>query len=106
MMRRGCSIVALRHEHGQLSHSPGERLRDLSGLPADQRVALRREMQTESNDMPIPANAPRLALVAGAATIGLDIYFKNRGTETPRQYVILLGEMVIKVWETLQDPAA
>jgi hypothetical protein len=49
---------------------------------------------------------PRLALVAGAAMIGLDIYFKNRGTETPRQYVILLGEMVIKEWETLQDPAA
>ena len=54
----------------------------------------------------IVLTAPRLALVAGAAMIGLDIYFKNRGTETPRQYVTLLGEMVIKEWETLQDPAA
>jgi hypothetical protein len=54
----------------------------------------------------IVLTAPRLALVAGAAMIGLDIYFKNRGTETPRQYVMLLGEMVIKEWETLQDLAA
>ncbi|NTU61991.1 MAG: hypothetical protein HGB05_01005 [Chloroflexi bacterium] len=54
----------------------------------------------------IVLTAPRLALVAGAAMIGLDIYFRNRGTETPRQYVILLGEMVIKEWEALQDPAA
>ncbi len=54
----------------------------------------------------IVLTAPRLALVAGVAMIGLDIYFKNRGAETPRQYVILLGEMVIKEWETLQDPAA
>ena len=54
----------------------------------------------------IVITAPRLALVAGAAMIGLDIYFRNRGTETPRRYVILLGEMVIKEWEALQDPAA
>ena len=54
----------------------------------------------------IVLTAPRLALVAGAAMIGLDIYFRNRGTETPRRYVILLGEMVIKEWEALQDPAA
>jgi hypothetical protein len=54
----------------------------------------------------IVLTAPRLALVAGAAMIGLDIYFKNRGAETPRQYVMLLGEMVIKEWETLQDLAA
>jgi hypothetical protein len=47
--------------------------------------------------------APRLALVAGVVMIGLDIYFKNRGAETPRQYVILLGETIIKAWETLQD---
>ena len=52
----------------------------------------------------IVLSAPRLALVAGVAMIGLDIYFRNRGTETPRQYVLLLGEMVIKEWETLQDP--
>ena len=51
----------------------------------------------------IVLTAPRLALVAGVAMIGLDIYFRNRGTETPRQYVILLGEMVIKEWEALQD---
>jgi hypothetical protein len=51
----------------------------------------------------IVLTAPRLALVAGVAMIGLDIYFRNRGVETPRQYVILLGEMVIKEWETLQD---
>ncbi len=37
--------------------------------------------------------APRLALVAGDAMIGLDIFFRNRGAETPRQYVILLGEI-------------
>jgi hypothetical protein len=49
---------------------------------------------------------PRLALVAGIAMIGLDIYFRNRGAETPRQYVILLGEIIIKEWETLQDPGA
>lgn len=54
----------------------------------------------------IVLTAPRLALVAGVAMIGLDIYFKNRGAETPRRYVILLGEMVIKEWETLQVPAA
>jgi hypothetical protein len=52
----------------------------------------------------IVLSAPRLALVAGVAMIGLDIYFKNRGAETPRQYVILLGDMIIKEWETLQDP--
>jgi len=51
----------------------------------------------------IVLTAPRLALVAGVAMIGLDIYFKNRGVETPRQYVLLLGEMVIKEWEALQD---
>ena len=51
----------------------------------------------------IVLTAPRLALVAGSAMIGLDIYFKNRGVETPRQYVLLLGEMVIKEWESLQD---
>jgi len=51
----------------------------------------------------IVLTAPRLALVAGVAMIGLDIYFKNRGVETPRQYVLLLGEMVIKEWESLQD---
>jgi len=51
----------------------------------------------------IVLTAPRLALVSGVAMIGLDIYFKNRGTETPRQYVLLLGEMVIKEWEALQD---
>ncbi len=49
--------------------------------------------------------APRLALVAGVAMIGLDIYFRNRGTATPRQYVILLVEIVIKEWEALQEPA-
>ncbi len=54
----------------------------------------------------IVLTAPRLALVAGVAMIGLDIYFKNRGTEIPRQYVVLLGEMIIKEWEMLQDPAA
>jgi len=54
----------------------------------------------------IVLTAPRLALVAGVAMIGLDIYFRNRGTETPRQYVLLLGEMIIKEWETLQEPAA
>ena len=54
----------------------------------------------------IVLSAPRLALVTGVAMIGLDIYFKNRGTQTPRQYVILLGEMAIKEWEALQDPAA
>jgi len=54
----------------------------------------------------IVLSAPRLALVAGVAMIGLDIYFRNRGVETPRQYVILLGEIVIKEWEALQDPAA
>ena len=53
----------------------------------------------------IVLTAPRLALVAGAAMIGLDIYFKNRGVETPRQYVLVLGEMVIKEWEALQEPA-
>ncbi len=52
----------------------------------------------------IVLTAPRLALVAGAAMIGLDIYFRNRGTETPRQYVMRLGEMVIHEWEALQDP--
>jgi hypothetical protein len=51
----------------------------------------------------IVLTAPRLALVAGVAMIGLDIYFRNRGVSTPRQYVILLGEMVIKEWEALQD---
>jgi hypothetical protein len=51
----------------------------------------------------IVLTAPRLALVAGVAMIGLDIYFRNRGTETPRQYVMLLGETIIKEWETLQD---
>ena len=51
----------------------------------------------------IVLTAPRLALVAGVAMIGLDIYFKNRGVETPRQYVLLLGEMVIKECEALQD---
>ncbi len=54
----------------------------------------------------IVLTAPRLALVAGVAMIGLDIYFKNRGTETPRQYVIILGEMVIKEWEALQEAPA
>ena len=54
----------------------------------------------------IVLTAPRLALVAGVAMIGLDIYFRNRGAETPRQYVLLLGEMIIKEWETLQEPAA
>ncbi len=54
----------------------------------------------------IVLTAPRLALVAGAAMIGLDIYFRNRGTETPRQYVMLLGEIVIQEWEALQDPVA
>lgn len=54
----------------------------------------------------IVLTAPRLALVAGVAMIGLDIYFKNRGVETPRQYVQLLGEIVIKEWEALQDPVA
>jgi hypothetical protein len=54
----------------------------------------------------IVLTAPRLALVAGVAMIGLDIYFRNRGVETPRQYVILLGEMVIKEWEALQEPGA
>ena len=54
----------------------------------------------------IVLSAPRLALVAGVAMIGLDTYFKNRGAQTPRQYVILLGEMAIKEWETLQDQAA
>ncbi len=54
----------------------------------------------------IVLTAPRLALVAGVAMIGLDIYFKNRGVETPRQYVLLLGEMVIKEWEALQDAPA
>lgn len=53
----------------------------------------------------IVLTAPRLALVAGAAMVGLDIYFRHRGSETPRQYVILLGEMIIKEWEALQDPA-
>jgi len=53
----------------------------------------------------IVLSAPRLALVAGVAMIGLDIYFNNRGTETPRQYVQRLGEMAIKEWEALQDPA-
>ena len=51
----------------------------------------------------IVLSAPRLALVAGVAMIGLDIYFRNRGAETPRQYVILLGEIVIKEWEALQE---
>jgi hypothetical protein len=54
----------------------------------------------------IVLTTPRLALVAGIAMIGLDIYFRNRGAETPRQYVILLGEIIIKEWETLQDPGA
>jgi hypothetical protein len=54
----------------------------------------------------IVLTAPRLALVAGVAMIGLDIYFKNRGVETPRQYVLLLGEIVIKEWEALQDAPA
>ena len=54
----------------------------------------------------IVLTAPRLALVAGVAMIGLDIYFRNRGSETPRQYVSLLGEMVIKEWETLQETAS
>jgi hypothetical protein len=53
----------------------------------------------------IVLTAPRLALVAGIAMIGLDIYFKNRSAETPRQYVMLLGEMIITEWETLQNPA-
>jgi hypothetical protein len=51
----------------------------------------------------IVLTAPRLALVSGVAMIGLDIYFRNRGVETPRQYVLLLGEVVIKEWEALQD---
>jgi hypothetical protein len=50
-------------------------------------------------------SAPRLALVAGVAMIGLDIYFRNRGTDTPRQYIQLLGDIAIKEWEVLQDPA-
>ena len=54
----------------------------------------------------IVLTAPRLALVAGVAMIGLDIYFKNRGAETPRRYVIQLGEMVITEWEVLQDAPA
>jgi len=54
----------------------------------------------------IVLTAPRLALVAGSAMIGLDIYFKNRGVETPRQYVLLLGEMIIQEWEALQDAPA
>jgi hypothetical protein len=54
----------------------------------------------------IVLTAPRLALVVGVAMIGLDIYFRNRGAETPRQYVILLGEMIIKEWEAFQDLAA
>jgi hypothetical protein len=54
----------------------------------------------------IVLTAPRLALVAGSAMIGLDIYFKNRRVETPRQYVLLLGEMIIKEWEALQDAPA
>lgn len=54
----------------------------------------------------IVLTAPRLALVAGVAMIGLDIYFRNRGTATPRQYVLVLGEMVIKEWETLHEAAA
>ena len=54
----------------------------------------------------IVLSAPRLALVAGVAMIGLDIHFKNRGTDTPRQYVLLLGEMVNQEWDALQEPAA
>jgi len=54
----------------------------------------------------IVLTAPRLAIVAGVAMIGLDIYFRNRGSVTPRQYVLLLGAMIIKEWETLQDPVA
>ena len=50
--------------------------------------------------------APRLALVAGVAMIGLDIYFRNRGSETPRQYVLLLGETVISEWETRAERMA
>jgi hypothetical protein len=52
----------------------------------------------------IVLTAPRLALVAGVAMIGLDIYFRNRGVETPRQYVMVLGDIIIKEWETLQEP--
>ncbi len=51
----------------------------------------------------IVLTAPRLALVAGVAMIGLDIYFRNRGSETPRHYVLLLGETIISEWETRAD---
>ncbi len=54
----------------------------------------------------IVLTAPRLALVAGVAMIGLDIYFRNRGTETPRQYVLALGDIIIKEWEGLQEPVS
>lgn len=47
-------------------------------------------------------SAPRLALVAGAARIAVDIYFKGEETTTPAQVVRLLGERVIEEWRKIQ----
>jgi hypothetical protein len=54
----------------------------------------------------IVLEAPRLALTAGIAMISLDIYFRSRSAETHRQYVILLGELIIKEWQALRAPAS
>jgi hypothetical protein len=52
----------------------------------------------------IVLQAPRLALTAGIAMISLDVYFRTRNAETHREYVTLLGELIIKEWEALRTP--
>lgn len=54
----------------------------------------------------IVTTAPRLAIIAGTAMIGVDIYYKNRDAETRRAAVLRMAEIVVSEWRGLQDAPA
>ncbi len=60
------------------------------------------EQELSSTIDRIVLTAPRLAIIAGTAMIGLDIYYKNRDAVTRRAAVLRMAEIIVGEWRGLQ----
>ena len=60
------------------------------------------EQELSSTIDRIVLTAPRLAIIAGTAMIGLDIYYRNRDAATRRAAVLRMAEIIVGEWRGLQ----
>ena len=60
------------------------------------------EEQLSSTIDRIVLTAPRLAIIAGTAMIGLDIYYRDRDEVTRRAAVLRMAEIIVGEWRELQ----